>query len=81
MTAKEILIKHFGEAICGTEITYTEIINGMHDFAAILAIEFAEWIAMNDDWIFGKDKVWRKYGWRDRSTNELYELFLKSQDK
>lgn len=40
------------------------------------ACSFAEWIAKNDEWFWiSEDGIWKKDGWRSRTTPELYELF------
>ena len=43
------------------------------------AVKFIEWMAKDDDgWFFDTDlNCWTKYGWKDRTTQELYEHWAK----
>jgi len=34
----------------------------------------------NDGWVFS-NKKWRKYGWRSRTTKELYYLFQRDKER
>ena len=37
---------------------------------------FVEWIVTNDEWIWSSTaELWMQYGWRSRTTLELYELY------
>lgn len=42
------------------------------------ACKFTEWVVQQDEWFFNNHcSVWEKYGWRDRTTQELFEFWQK----
>lgn len=42
------------------------------------AVKFFEWRMKEDDWFFDtNDSLWTKYGWRSRTTQQLFEYWLK----
>lgn len=41
---------------------------------------FITWATFKDMWQFSvKDNLWHCYGWKSRTTAELYEIFKKEQ--
>ena len=41
--------------------------------------DFLDHVTEKDGWVFNK-QMWRKYGWRSRTTSELYELYKRDKN-
>jgi hypothetical protein len=59
-------------------VNLEQINNGLSD----QTIKFIEWIFIDGEWIFDPvEGVWKKYGYRSRTTQELFNYYLTSNIK